>query len=44
MQQEGTGRVDGRKGLLKLLLGRICCVIGLLLSTAALSSPSWAQA
>ena len=33
MQQEGTGRVDGREGLLKLLLGRICCVTGLLLST-----------
>ena len=33
MQQEGTGRVDGREGLLKLLLGRMCCVTGLLLST-----------
>jgi hypothetical protein len=33
MLQEGTGRVDGRKDLLKLQLGRICCVIGLLLST-----------
>ena len=33
MQQEGTDRVDGRKDLLKLLLGRICCLVGLLLST-----------
>ena len=31
MQQEATGRVDRRKDLLKLLSGRICCVIGLLL-------------
>jgi len=32
-QQEGTVQVDGREGALKLLLGRICCVVGLLLST-----------
>jgi hypothetical protein len=31
--QENTSQVDGREGLLKLLLGRICCVMGLLLST-----------
>jgi len=31
MQEEGTGRVDGRESLLKLLLARVCCVIGLLL-------------
>ena len=30
-QEEGTGRVDGREDALKLLLGRICCVVGLLL-------------
>ena len=29
--QENTSEVDGREGLLKLLLGRICCVFGLLL-------------
>ena len=31
MQQEGTAQRDGREGALKLLLGRICCVVGLLL-------------
>ena len=31
MQQGATGRVDGRENALKLLLGRICCVAGLLL-------------
>jgi hypothetical protein len=31
MQQEGTARVDGREGALKLLLGRICGLVGLLL-------------
>jgi hypothetical protein len=31
--QEDTSQVDGREGLLKLLFGRICCVMGLLLST-----------
>jgi hypothetical protein len=31
MQQEGTAQRDGREGALKLLLGRICCVFGLLL-------------
>src|SRR5918995_4336000 len=31
--QEDTSQVDGREGALKLLLGRICCVVGLLLST-----------
>ncbi len=30
--QENTSQVDGREGALKLLLGRICCVAGLLLS------------
>jgi hypothetical protein len=30
-QQEVTARVDGREGALKLLLGRICCLVGLLL-------------
>ena len=30
--QEDTSQVDGREGLLKLLFGRICCVMGLLLS------------
>jgi hypothetical protein len=30
-QEEGTGRVDGREDALKLLLGRICCLVGLLL-------------
>jgi len=30
MQQEGTARKDGREGALKLFLGRICCLIGLL--------------
>jgi len=29
--QENTSKVDGREGLLKLLLGRICCLVGLLL-------------
>ena len=29
MQQEGTLQRDKQQGLLKLLLGRICCVIGL---------------
>ena len=28
--QENTSQVDGREGLLKLLLGRICCLMGLL--------------
>ena len=32
MQQEGTAQRDGREGALKLLLGRICCLVGLLLS------------
>ena len=31
--QEDTSQVDGREGLPKLLFGRICCVMGLLLST-----------
>ena len=31
MQQEGTVQRDRQEGALKLLLGRICCVIGLLL-------------
>jgi hypothetical protein len=34
MQEEGItqgDRRDGREGALKLLLGRICCVVGLLL-------------
>jgi hypothetical protein len=31
MQQEGTAQRDGRESALKLLLGRICCVVGLLL-------------
>ena len=31
--QENTSQVDGREGLLKLLFGRICSVMGLLLST-----------
>jgi hypothetical protein len=31
MQQEGTAKRDGREDALKLLLGRICCVVGLLL-------------
>ena len=31
MQEEGTVQRDRREGALKLLLGRICCVIGLLL-------------
>jgi hypothetical protein len=30
MQEEGTARADGREGALKLLLGRICCFVGLL--------------
>jgi hypothetical protein len=30
--QERTTQGDGREGLLKLLFGRICCVVGLLLS------------
>jgi|SRR5215211_7666121 len=32
MQHEGTVQRDRQEGLLKLLLGRICCVIGLLMS------------
>src|SRR3712207_5168346 len=31
MQEEGTVQRDRQEGALKLLLGRICCVIGLLL-------------
>jgi hypothetical protein len=31
MQQEGTVQGDRQEGALKLLLGRICCVMGLLL-------------
>ena len=31
MQQEGIAQKDGREGALKLLLGRICCLVGLLL-------------
>ena len=31
MQQEGTAQADGREGTLKLLLGEICCLVGLLL-------------
>ena len=30
--QERTAQGDGREGLLKLLFGRICCVMGLLVS------------
>ena len=30
--QEDASQVDGREGLLTLLFGRICCVMGLLLS------------
>jgi hypothetical protein len=30
-QEEGTAKRDGREDALKLLLGRICCVVGLLL-------------
>jgi hypothetical protein len=30
--QERTTQGDGREGLLKLLFGRSCCVVGLLLS------------
>jgi hypothetical protein len=30
MQKEGTAQRDGLKDALKLLLGRICCVMGLL--------------
>jgi hypothetical protein len=30
-QEEGTARRDGREGALKLLFGRICCLVGLLL-------------
>ena len=33
MQQEGTLQRDRQEGLLKLLFGRICCVVGLLLGT-----------
>jgi hypothetical protein len=32
MQERTVQREDGREGALKLLLGRICCVVGLLLS------------
>ena len=35
MQEEGTVQRDSQEGLLKLLLGRICCVIGLLLGAGA---------
>ena len=31
MQEEGTVQGDGREGALKLLFGRICCMVGLLL-------------
>jgi hypothetical protein len=31
--RENTSQVDGREGLLKLLFGRISCIVGLLLST-----------
>ena len=31
MQQEVTAQKGGREGVLKLLLGRICCLVGLLL-------------
>ena len=31
LQEEGTARRDGREGALKLLFGRICCLMGLLL-------------
>jgi hypothetical protein len=37
MQQEGTARKEGREGALKLLLGRICCVMGLLLGAAVIA-------
>jgi hypothetical protein len=30
-QEEGTAKRDGREGALKLLLARICCLVGLLL-------------
>jgi hypothetical protein len=30
-QEEGTAKRDGREDALKLLLGRICCLVGLLL-------------
>ena len=32
MQEQGTAQRDEREGVLKLLLGRMCCVVGLLLS------------
>ena len=35
MQKEGTVQRDSQEGLLKLLLGRICCVIGLLLGAGS---------
>jgi hypothetical protein len=31
MQEESTVQGDGREGALKLLFGRICCMVGLLL-------------
>src|SRR5829696_4308515 len=34
-QEEGTAQRDGREGALKLLLGRICCVVGLLLGAGS---------
>jgi hypothetical protein len=30
MQEEGTAQGDRREGALKLLFGRICCIVGLL--------------
>jgi hypothetical protein len=34
--QEDTSQIDGRQGLLKLLFGRISCIVGLLLSAGSL--------
>ena len=34
MQEEGTVQRDRQEGLLKLLFGRICCMVGLLLGAS----------
>jgi hypothetical protein len=36
LQEERTAQKDGREDVLKLLLGRICCVVGLLLSAGGI--------
>lgn len=41
-QDEGITQGDSREDALKLLLGRVCCVVGLLMSAGGILR-SWAQ-